>query len=89
MGTTLHIMMEYCSGGSLQQVMARRERSDERFDEEEIFDWFLQIAMALTFVHQQKVRFLRLTLTMAGPPCGDLRPAARAHAGCAFPRLSF
>jgi serine/threonine protein kinase len=54
-GSTLHIIMEYCSGGSLQQVMARRERSDERFDEEEIFDWFLQIAMALTFVHQQKI----------------------------------
>ena len=41
-GNTLHIIMEYCAGGSLQQVMARRERSDERFDEEEIFDWFLQ-----------------------------------------------
>eukprot|EP00966_Prymnesium_polylepis_P169303 3914770-Prymnesium_polylepis.1 len=32
-GNTLHILMEYCSGGSLQQVMARRERADERFDE--------------------------------------------------------
>ena len=54
-GNTLHILMEYCSGGSLQQVMARRERADERFDEEEIFDWFLQIATALAFVHAQKI----------------------------------
>ena len=54
-GNTLHIIMEYCSGGTLQQVMGRRERADERFDEEEIFDWFLQTAMALSFVHEMKI----------------------------------
>ena len=27
--------------GSLQQAMARRERANETFDEEEVFDWFL------------------------------------------------
>ena len=48
---TLHILMEYCSGGSLQQVMARRERNGETFDDEEVFDWFLQIAKALEHVH--------------------------------------
>ena len=42
-GKTLHIIMEYCSGGSLQQAMARRERANESFDEEEVFDWFLQV----------------------------------------------
>lgn len=40
----LHIIMEYCSGGSLQQAMARRERANETFDEEEVFDWFLQVS---------------------------------------------
>ena len=52
---TLHILMEYCSGGSLQQVMARRERNGETFDDEEVFDWFLQIAKALEHVHAQKI----------------------------------
>lgn len=42
-GNVLHIIMEYCSGGSLQQAMARRERANETFDEEEVFDWFLQV----------------------------------------------
>ena len=41
-GNTLHIIMEYCSGGSLQQAMKRRENANETFDEEEVFDWFLQ-----------------------------------------------
>ena len=41
-GNTLHIIMEHCSGGSLQQAMARRERANETFDEEEVFDWFIQ-----------------------------------------------
>ena len=31
---TLHILMEFCSGGSLQQVLSRRERNEEVFDEE-------------------------------------------------------
>ena len=33
---TLHILMEFCSGGSLQQVLSRRERNEEVFDEEEV-----------------------------------------------------
>ena len=37
-GNTLHIIMEYCSGGTLQQAMARREAANESFDEEEVFD---------------------------------------------------
>ena len=41
-GNTLHIVMEYCSGGTLQQAMARRERAAVTFEEEEVFDWFLQ-----------------------------------------------
>ena len=45
-GNVLHIVMEYCSGGSLQQAMARRERANETFDEEEVFDWFLQARAA-------------------------------------------
>lgn len=49
-GNVLHIIMEYCSGGSLQQAMARRERANETFDEEEVFDWFLQVR-----VHQTRV----------------------------------
>ena len=32
--------------GSLQQVLSRRERNGETFDEEEVFDWLIQIAKA-------------------------------------------
>ena len=53
LGNMLHIVMEYCSGGTLQQAMARRERASESFEEEEVFDWFLQIGMALEFIHSK------------------------------------
>ena len=46
-GNMLHIVMEYCSGGTLQQAMARRERASETFEEEEVFDWFLQVYRGL------------------------------------------
>ena len=39
----LHIIMEYCSHGSLQQAMARHERAGDKFEEEEVFDWFIQV----------------------------------------------
>ena len=47
--------MEFCSGGSLQQVLSRRERNEEVFDEEEVFDWFIQIGKALLHVHDSKI----------------------------------
>lgn len=53
--STLHILMEFCSGGSLQQVLSRREKNGETFDEEEVFDWFIQIAKALMHVHACKI----------------------------------
>ena len=60
LANTLHILMEFCEGGSLQQVLSRRERNEESFDEEEVFDWFIQIAKALMHVHdaylQQQAR---------------------------------
>jgi NIMA (never in mitosis gene a)-related kinase 1/4/5 len=55
LGNMLHIVMEYCSGGTLQQAMARRERASESFEEEEVFDWFLQIGMALEFIHSKMI----------------------------------
>ena len=36
LANTLHILMEFCEGGSLQQVLSRRERNEEVFDEEEV-----------------------------------------------------
>jgi NIMA (never in mitosis gene a)-related kinase len=55
LGNMLHIVTEYCSGGTLQQAMARLERTSESFEEEEVFDWFLQIGMALEFIHSKMI----------------------------------
>ena len=72
-GNTLHIIMEYCSGGSLQQVMARRERADERFDEVRAVD-----------SHSRPARALARTVTAR-----VAAPDARAFCGPSVPRTSY
>ena len=78
-GNVLHIIMEYCSGGSLQQAMARRERANETFDEEEVFDWFLQAHASHIFFFAPSLR--AHVACIPPPPCARAvarRPPTRA-----------
>jgi hypothetical protein len=88
-GNTLHIIMEYCSGGSLQQAMARRERASETFDEEEVFDWFLQVRCRslAKLLHPRRPR-RPPSLTPTPTLVGSDRDGARvcSLAPCAAPR---
>ena len=86
---TLHIIMEYCSGGSLQQVMSRRERSGETFDTEEVYDWFLQIALALSHVHRHKIlhRDIKVRPRDSGVCMSTPVPHTRAHLFAGVQRL--
>lgn len=59
---TLLIFMEYCDGGDLSQAikqrkrLARREGEERaRFPEEQILDWFVQIALALKCMHKRNI----------------------------------
>ena len=51
----LIIVMEYCEVGDLSYHIKRRIKNDQFFDETEIFDWFIQICLALEYVHSRKI----------------------------------
>lgn len=51
----LIIIMEYCEVGDLSYHLKRKTNKDETFTETEIFNWFIQICLALEYVHGRRV----------------------------------
>lgn len=49
----LIIVMEYCDVGDLSYFI--RKKKGEYFTEDEIMNWFIQISMALDYIHGRKV----------------------------------
>jgi len=52
---SLTIIMEYCEVGDLAYHIKRKQQKGEQFSEAEIFNWFIQICMALQYVHKRKI----------------------------------
>ncbi|XP_052459280.1 serine/threonine-protein kinase par-1-like [Carassius gibelio] len=49
-----YVVMEYCAGGDLYQRMkAQKERGF--FEEHQILDWFVQICLALQYIHERNI----------------------------------
>ena len=55
----MHILMEYATGGTLDKKIAMRD--GELIDEDQIWEWFVQIVMALRYVHSWYAPFFALT----------------------------
>jgi NIMA (never in mitosis gene a)-related kinase len=53
--TSMAIIMEYCEVGDLAYHIKRKCAKEEHFTEMEIFNWFVQICLALEYVHSRKV----------------------------------
>lgn len=51
----LIIIMEYCEVGDLAYHIKKKQQKGEKFSEMEIFQWFVQVCMALEYVHGRKV----------------------------------
>lgn len=51
----LIIIMEYCEVGDLSHHIKKKKENKERFTEDEILNWFIQIAIALEYIHGRKV----------------------------------
>ena len=49
------IIMEYCEEGDLAHHIKQMVKKNERFSEELIMNWFLQMVFALGFVHSRKI----------------------------------
>ena len=45
----MHILMEYATGGTLDKRIVMRD--GEYIDEDQVWEWFVQIVMALRYVH--------------------------------------
>ncbi|PRP75510.1 hypothetical protein PROFUN_15659 [Planoprotostelium fungivorum] len=54
-GDYLNIVMEYAEGGDLHQRIIHTRECREKFEESQIWDWALQLAEALHFVHSKNI----------------------------------
>ena len=52
---TLVIVMDYCEEGDLAHHISKKQKKKEHFPEKLILNWFLQILMALDFIHKKKI----------------------------------
>ena len=52
----LYIVTHYCDAGDLAKIIKRAKKAKRGyFDEEQILNWFIQIAMAVDYIHSRKV----------------------------------
>lgn len=51
----LHIAMEYLSGGDLARLIERRADAHEPFSEQEVLAIFVQLALAVHYIHAQGI----------------------------------
>jgi serine/threonine protein kinase len=52
---TVDIVMEYCRGGTLQELIAEAKAEGKRLPEEEVWRIFYQLAQALEYVHNDNI----------------------------------
>ncbi|RXN35245.1 serine threonine- kinase Nek6-like protein [Labeo rohita] len=50
----IYIVMDYCDGGTLDDHI-KEQKSGEYFAESKIMDWFVQVVMAVSYIHSEKI----------------------------------
>ncbi|CAF2752766.1 unnamed protein product [Rotaria sp. Silwood2] len=51
----LNIVMAYCEGGDLYTKLKEKKNKKEFLTEEQIIEWFIQICMALQYIHDKNI----------------------------------
>ena len=51
----LHILLEFCDGGDLQQAIRAAREAKSFFSEELVTSWFCQLSSAILFCHKRRV----------------------------------
>ena len=51
----LHILLEFCDGGDLQQAIRAAREARSFFSEDLVTSWFCQLASAILFCHRRRV----------------------------------
>lgn len=74
----LCIVMEHASGGDLAEYMAKLRETKKRLPLSKALDWFVQLLLALKYVHSYKVRVARpmrqCRLSPPAPPTSQPAP---------------
>jgi mitogen-activated protein kinase kinase len=52
---TVDIVMEYCEGGSLQELITKSKTEGKKISEEEIWRIFYQLAQAIEYIHSDSI----------------------------------
>jgi len=55
MGDTLVIIMQFCEGGDLANYIKENARDKQRFQEEQIMHYFVQVLQALQYIHTERI----------------------------------
>ena len=51
----LNIITEYAEDGTLQKKYEEQKKKKQYFEENELLDWFIQILLALKYIHERKI----------------------------------
>ncbi|XP_035280415.1 serine/threonine-protein kinase Nek4-like isoform X4 [Anguilla anguilla] len=51
----VYIVMEYCEGGNLSEEIKKQKDTGEYFPEDQILTWFVEICMAVEYVHEKNI----------------------------------
>eukprot|EP00055_Hartaetosiga_balthica_P006560 m.20807 g.20807 ORF g.20807 m.20807 type:complete len:416 (+) comp5286_c0_seq2:158-1405(+) len=51
----LYIVMQYCEGGDLHKRIRRQFKERKYFPETQVMDWFVQISLALQYLHSRNI----------------------------------
>ncbi|KAL4233987.1 Serine/threonine-protein kinase Nek11 [Mactra antiquata] len=49
------IVTEYCEGGDLDMSIQEYKKSNKKFDESTVLDWFVQLLLAVHYMHSRRV----------------------------------
>jgi NIMA (never in mitosis gene a)-related kinase 1/4/5 len=52
---SLYIVMQHCAGGDLATHIKSQQRAAQLYEELQILDWFSQMALAVSYIHQKRV----------------------------------
>jgi NIMA (never in mitosis gene a)-related kinase 1/4/5 len=47
--------MDYADGGDMYTKIAKQKKLGKGFTESEVFDWFVQICLAIKHIHERKI----------------------------------
>lgn len=50
----LYIIQDYCDGGNMDDKIKEAARKKKHFEEAQIMEWFIQIIMAVQYIHSKK-----------------------------------